>query len=175
MGSNGNLRPMATSLEHRSAFPTSADAVYPTLVDEAFLTERLRAIGGKGAALLAHSRVGEATEFTLRQGVDASRLPGAVRSLVGGDLVVEREERWRPAGARYAAVTRVSISGVPGEINGEARLGDHGDGSLLVVRAQVRVGIPLVGGKLEKVIVEQVGKLLSAEAEFAETWLAERA
>jgi hypothetical protein len=175
MGSNGNLRPMATSLEHRSAFPAPADAVYPTLVDEAFLTERLRAIGGKGAALLAHDRVGESVEFTLRQGVDASRLPGAVKTMVGGDLVVEREERWQPDGARYAAVIRVSITGVPGEIQGQARLGDHGEGSLLVFRAQVRVGLPLVGGRLEKVVVEQVGKLLSTEAEFAETWLAERA
>ncbi|OLF15810.1 DUF2505 domain-containing protein [Actinophytocola xanthii] len=166
---------MATSLEHRSAFTAPADAVYPTLVDEAFLTERLRSIGGKGAALLAYDRVGESVEFTLRQGVEASRLPGAVKAVLGGDLVVEREERWRSDGPRYAAVTRVSIAGTPAEIQGQARLGDHGEGSLLVVRAQVRVGVPLVGGRLEKVVVEQVGKLLAAEAEFAESWLAERA
>ncbi|HEX2130515.1 MAG TPA: DUF2505 domain-containing protein [Actinophytocola sp.] len=166
---------MARSLEHRSTYPEPVATVYSTLVDEGFLTDRLRAIGGKGAALLDHSRAGDAVTFTLRQGVDAERLPSAVRSVLGGDLVVERTERWRPDGPRYAADTRVSISGVPGSIQGQSRLGEHGGESLLVVRAEVRVSIPLVGGKLEKVVVEQVTKLLATEAEFAEKWLAERA
>jgi hypothetical protein len=174
MGSNGNLRRMATSLEHRSPFPAPVSTVYPTLVDEAFLRARLNEIGGKDAALLEHTRSGDEVAFTLRQGVEAARLPGAVRSIIGGDLVVERTERWRPDGERYAATTRVTINGVPGEIRGQSRLGDHRDGSLLVVRAEVRVSIPLVGGKLEKVVAEQVGKLLATEAEFAEKWLAER-
>lgn len=173
MGSNGNLRRMATSLEHRSAFPTPAGKVHSTLVDEAFLRARLRAIGGKGAALLDHKRSGDEVAFTLRQGVDAARLPSAARSLLRGDLIVEREERWRPDGDRYAATTKVTINGVPGDLRGQSRLGDQRDGSLLVVRAEVRVSIPLVGGKLEKVVAEQVTKLLTIESEFTEKWLVE--
>lgn len=174
MGSNGNLRRMASSLEHRSAFTAPVDAVYSTLVDEAFLRARLREIGGKDAALLKHDRTGDTVAFTLRQGVDAARLPGAVRSVLGGDLVVQRAERWQPDGQRYAAETEVTISGVPGSIRGRARLGAKDGGSLYVTRAEVRVSIPLVGGKLEKVVVEQVTRLLATEAEFTEKWLAER-
>lgn len=173
MGSNGNLRRMATSLEHRSAFPAPAATVFATLVDEAFLRARLREIGGKDAALLRHTRTGDAVTFTLRQGVDAARLPSAARSLLRGDLVVEREERWRPDGERFAAATSVTITGVPGEIRGQSRIGDQRDGSLLVVRAEVRVSIPLVGGKLEQVVAGQVTKLLATESEFTEKWLAE--
>jgi hypothetical protein len=58
---------------------------------------------------------------------------------------------------------------VPGEIKSRSRLA----GGELVITAEVRVGIPLVGGKLEGVIAEQVGKLLAAESEFAGKWLAE--
>jgi hypothetical protein len=165
---------MASSLEHRSTFPVPATVVYSTLVDEAFLTERLRTIGGKGAALLDHSRTGDRTVFRMRQGVDASRLPGAVRSILNGDLVVEREERWEPAGAEYSGTSAVSISGVPGEIRGRSRVAPRGDGTELVITAQVKVSIPLIGGKLEKVVAEQVGKLLATEAEYAEKWLAGR-
>jgi len=175
MGSNGNLRRMASSLEHRSSFPAPVTTVYPTLVDEAFLRARLEEIGGKGAALLSYDHTGETVAYRLRQGVDAARLPGAVRSILGGDLVVERSERWRPDGQRFASDSEVVINGVPGSIRGQSRLGDHGGGSVLVVRAEVRVSIPLVGGKLEKVVAEQVTKLLAAESEFAEKWLAERA
>jgi len=165
---------MPTSLEHRSTFAVAADVVFQTLVDEAFLAQRLRDIGGKNAALLDHSRDGERVTFRMRQGVDASRLPGAIRSMLNGDLVVEREERWQPEGDAYAGTSRVSITGVPGEIHGRQRIAAAGAGSTYVVTAQVRVGIPLIGGKLEKVVAEQVEKLLAAEGEYADKWLAGR-
>jgi Protein of unknown function (DUF2505) len=173
MGSNGNLRLVSSSLEHRSTFPAPVATVYPILVDEAFLQARLREIGGKGAALLEHTRTGDRVAYRLRQGVEAARLPGAIRSLIGGDLVVERTERWRPDGARFAADSEVTIGGVPGSIRGESRLGDHSGGCVLAIRAEVRVSIPLVGGKLEKIVAEQVTKLLATESEFTEKWLAE--
>jgi hypothetical protein len=161
---------MSSRLEHRSTYPAPVDVVYSTLVDEAFLTERLQAIGGKGAALLSHRREGDRAAFTLRQGVDGDRLPSAVRSILKGDLVVEREERWKAEDDGYLAISKVSITGVPAEIRSRSRLVAAG----LTVLAEVRVGIPLIGGKLEKVVAEQVEKLLAAEAEFAEKWLAER-
>ncbi len=165
---------MSSRLEHRSTYPAPVDVVYSTLVDEAFLTERLQAIGGKGAALLSHRREGDRAAFTLRQGVDGDRLPSAVRSILKGDLVVEREERWKAEdsaeGGGYMAISKVSIAGVPAEIRSRSRLVEAG----LTVQAEVRVNIPLIGGKLEKVVAEQVEKLLAAEAEFAEKWLAER-
>ncbi len=174
MGSNGNLRRMATSLEHRSTFAAAADETYRTLVDKAFLTDRLRDIGGKDATLLDHAQSGERVTFRMRQGVDAARLPGAVRSILNGDLVVEREERWQPESGAYAGTSRVTITGVPGDIQGRSRIAGTGADATLVITAQVKVSIPLIGGKLEKVVAEQVGKLLAAEAEYAEKWLAER-
>lgn len=161
---------MSSRLEHRSTYPAPVDTVYSTLVDEAFLTERLKAIGGKNAALLSHRREGDRAAFTLRQGVDAGRLPSAVRSILKGDLVVEREEKWKAEDDGYASIGKVTITGVPAEIRSRGRLVEAG----LTVQAEVRVGIPLIGGKIEKSVAEQVSKLLAAEAEFAEKWLAER-
>jgi uncharacterized protein DUF2505 len=170
MGSNGNLPFMPSRFEHRATFAASVETVYSTLVDEAFLTARLKDIGGKGAALLDHRTSDDSVDIKLRQGVDAQQLPGAVRSILSGDLVVEREERWR---GREAA-GRATINGVPAEIRSRSRLAANGNGTELVVSAEVRVGIPLIGGKIEKVVAEQVTKLLTAESEYAEKWLAER-
>jgi hypothetical protein len=171
MGSNGNLPFMPSRFEHRATFAAPVDDVLATLVDEAFLTARLRDIGGKSAALLEHGTSGDTVAFRLRQGVDASHLPGAVRSIISGDLVVEREERWR--GAESAG--RATINGVPAQITSRGRLSGRGDGAELVIQAEVKVGIPLIGGKIEKAVAEQVTKLLATEAEYAEKWLAERA
>ena len=166
---------MATSLEHRSTFAADAAVVYDTLVDEAFLTERLRDIGGKHAALLEHSRNGDEAVFRMRQGVDSAKLPSAVRAILNGDLVVEREERWRLESELYTGISIVTITGVPGEIKARTRITGKDSSATLVTSAQVKVNIPLIGGKLEKVVAEQVGKLLAAEAEYAEKWLAGRA
>jgi hypothetical protein len=162
---------MSTRFEHRATFSSPAGTVHSTLVDRAFLEERLRVLGGKGAALTAHDVSGDEVTLRLRQGVDADRLPGAVKAILKGDLIVEREERW----SGRSSTGRATISGVPGEINSRTTLTDRGDGCELVTAAEVRVGIPLIGGKLEGVIAEQVGKLLAAESEFTGTWLAQRA
>lgn len=162
---------MPSRFEHRASFPAPVDTVYSTLVDEAFLSARLRDIGGKAAALLEHVTSDDGATIRLRQGVDAQRLPGAVRSILSGDLVVEREERWRG----HESTGRATISGVPAEIRSQGRLVSRGDGTELVTSAEVKVSIPLIGGKIEKVVAEQVTKLLAAEAEYAEKWLAEHA
>ena len=109
MGSNGNLPFMPSRFEHRATFAAPADDVFSTLVDEAFLTARLRDIGGKSAALLDHEKSGDTATFRLRQGVDASKLPSAVRSILNGDLVVDREERWRG----HESAGMASFNGVP--------------------------------------------------------------
>jgi Protein of unknown function (DUF2505) len=170
MSTNGNLPFMPSRFEHRATFPAPADTVYSTLVDEAFLTARLRDIGGKGAALLDHQTSDDTATYRLRQGVDAKHLPSAVRSILSGDLVVEREERWRG----HESAGRATINGVPAEIKSRSRLVPNGDDTQLVTEAEVKVSIPLIGGKIEKVVAEQVTKLLAAEAEYAEKWLAGR-
>ena len=170
MGTNGNLPFMPSRFEHRATFAAGVDTVHATMVDEAFLTARLKDIGGKGAALLEHRTSDDGVDLRLRQGVDAQKLPGAVRSILAGDLVVEREERWRG----HEATGRASINGVPAEIRSRSRLASHGSGTELVVTAEVKVGIPLIGGKIEKSIGEQVVKLLANEAEFTGQWLARR-
>jgi hypothetical protein len=171
MSINGNLPFMPSRFEHRASFAAPVDTVHATLVDEAFLTARLRDIGGKGAALLDHRTSEDGVAVRLRQGVDAQQLPGAVRSILSGDLVVEREERWRG----HESAGRATINGVPAEISSRGRLTPRGAGTELVVSAEVKVSIPLIGGKIEKVVAEQVTKLLAAEAEYAEKWLAEHA
>jgi hypothetical protein len=171
MGSNGNLPFMPSRFEHRASFPAPVDTVYSILVDEAFLAARLRDIGGKGAALLNHITTDDGAAYKLRQGVDANRLPSAVKSILNGDLIVEREEQWRG----HESSGRATISGVPAEIRSRGRLTRQGESAELLVSAEVKVSIPLIGGKIEKIVAEQVTRLLAAEAEYAEKWLAERA
>lgn len=165
---------MARRIEHRSRSRWAATTVYTTLIDSAYLTERLAKLGGTGARLTDHSQGPDGARYTLRHGVEAQNLPPAVRTLLGGDLMIDRVETWRPDPAGgYAGTTSVTIPGMPGELGGAMRLTDMEAGSALALDGSVRIPIPLVGGKIEETVAEQISKLLDSEHAFTENWLAQ--
>lgn len=164
---------MARRIEHHTTSPHSAEAVFGAMVDETYLRDRLAAIGGNNAELVTYSSGGGKTSYQLKQGVPAEHLPSMAKSLLGGDLVIQRVESWTEAGC--SGTVEVTLNGVPGRLDGTFALTPNGSGSKLTLNGQVKVSIPLMGGKLEGVIAEQVIVLLDKESEFTSEWLANRA
>jgi hypothetical protein len=167
---------MSRQIDFRSVSPYTADEVYATMVDPDYLRARLERIGGPGAALLAHSADVNGAHYRLRLGLDGKDLPSVVRAVLSGDVTIERDERWtRQDSGRYVGDVDVAIPGAPASATGAMRLRDLPDGgSELSVRADVRVSVPLIGGKIEGVVGEQVQRLLAAETAFTQTWLGTR-
>jgi hypothetical protein len=167
---------MATSIEHLTSFSARADSVYSAQVDPAFLQDRLKAVGGPQTELLGQQLSEGGVTVRLRQGVPAGQLPSAVRTFLSGDLVVARKEIWRGVGdGEFEGRLRATIPGVPGEITARTLVADLVEGGCeWVTTAQIRVGIPLLGAKVENLLAEQVRKLMAAETEFTGTWLASR-
>jgi hypothetical protein len=165
---------MSRQIDFRSVSPHTADEVYATMVDPAYLRARLEQIGGPGAGLLEHTADVQGARYRLRLGLDAKDLPSMVRSVLPGNLTIERDERWtRQDSGRYVGDVDVTIPGAPASATGGMRLRDLPDGgSELNVRADVRVSVPLIGNKIEGVVGEQVQRLLAAETAFTEAWLA---
>ncbi|SDL60656.1 Protein of unknown function [Lentzea albidocapillata subsp. violacea] len=161
---------MARRIEHHTTSPHSAEKVYGAMVDETYLRDRLAAIGGKDAQLVTYSSTGEKTSYQLKQGVPAEHVPSAVKAALGGDLVIQRTETW----AAGAGTVEVAVNGVPGRLEGSFTVLDNGSGSKLTLSGEVKVSIPFLGGKIEKLIAEQVAVLLDKENEFTSQWLANR-
>jgi len=166
---------VARRIEHRANSRWDADRVHATLVDPAFLADRLAALGGTGATLVEHEVTDGQVSYRLRHGIPAEKIPSVVRPLLGSGLVIERIETWRADGpGRYTGTMRADTSGLPGDLGGVMTLADLPEGgSVLAVDGEVKVNIPLVGGKVEDVVAEQVRRLLASEADFALNWLAE--
>jgi hypothetical protein len=165
---------MSRQIDFRSVSPHTADEFYATMVDPDYLRARLERIGGPGADLLEHSADVQGARFVVRQGIEAEDLPSVVRGVLPGNLTIERNERWtRQDSGRYAGKVDVTIHGAPASATGGMRLRDLPDGgSELNVRANAQVSVPLIGGKIEGVIAEQVQRLLTAETAFTQDWLA---
>jgi hypothetical protein len=165
---------MSRQIDYRATSQYPADEVYATMADPDYLCARLQQIGGPGAELLEHTADTSGARYRLRHGLDAKDLPPAVRSVLSGNVTIERTERWtRQDSGRYLGDVQVAIPGTPGSAEGGMRLRDTPDGgSELQVRVDVTVQVPLLGGKIEGVVAEQVQKLLAAESAFTQQWLA---
>jgi len=109
----------------------------------------------------------------MRQGIDAEFLPPVVKRITPNGVIIERTETWR-AGTPYRGTIAAQVNGMPGTLDGGSTLTDTATGSTLSFDARIKVSIPLVGGKIEAVIADQLGQLLRAESRFTARWLENR-
>lgn len=167
---------MPHPIDYRSRLQYPASDVYAVMTDPEFLRARLDRLGGPGATLLEHRADADGAHYRVRHGLDTKDLPPVVRSLLAGDIVIERSETWKPRDdGDYAGDVDVLIKGTPASAAGGMRLRDlDAGGSELQVSARTQVDVPLFGGKIEAVVAEQVQRLLAAESAFTAEWLARR-
>jgi hypothetical protein len=170
---------MPRRIEHRHLTAASAEAVAEVLADEAYLRARLERLGGEGARLLEHRKREGEIAYRSRQGVGVERLPTVARALLAGDLVVSREETLRRERPGYwVGVVKAVVIGAPVTVDGEQILSDVDDSgadgsSMLAIDVQLNVRIPLMGGTIERLVSDQLRRLLVAEAQFTDEWLAD--
>jgi len=165
---------MSRQSEYRSTSRFSADRIYAVMVDPDYIRTRLATIGGKDATLLEHTATADGARFRVKQGLESKDLPPMVRNFLSGDIVIDRTETWtRKEPGRYEGEAQVAIKGTPAGAVGGMRLRDlDAASSELVVRTDVTVKVPIIGGKIESVVAEQVKELLRMETEFTLEWVA---
>lgn len=98
-------------------------------------------------------------------------IPSFATKFVGDEITIVQTEQWTTAD--HGDIT-VEIPGKPGDMTGTARLRESGGTTTETVDLTVKVGIPLVGGKLEGLIGDLLLKALKAENAVGRRWLAER-
>ena len=170
---------MPRSFEMAVEYQAGVEQVHRALRDEHYWLARLTDSGADDYALDAitvdeHGGVDVVTTQTVR----ADRLPGMVTQFHRGDLSFVREEVWTPVHAGQTAATiNGSIRGAPTSLSGTAVLAsaDDGSGSRLEFTVSVEVRVPLVGGKIESFIGNQLVDLIIAEQRFTTMWITENA
>lgn len=171
---------MARRIEHSLDYAASVAAVHAALVDEDYWHARVAAVGGAGATLDAVEATDGGISVRLTQRIAAEHLPSIVRKVKSGDLTVARTETWgRCADARAAGDFSVLIAGTPITMRGTHTL-SGGDGEsggdaqcTVATTGQAQVSVPLIGGKIEQVIAENITRLLELEHQFTAQWLAD--
>jgi hypothetical protein len=174
---------MPRSFDMSTDFRVSVEEVLRAFSEEQYWLARL-ADSGADDTTLDSMQIGGPSgddgsiDVITTQVLRSDRLPGVITQFHRGDLQIRREERWEPVtnGSATATVTG-SILDSPASLTGNAVLEPVAEtgGARMKLRATVQVNIPLVGGKLENFIGNQLVELLIAEQRFTTTWIGETA
>ncbi len=155
-------------VNHTLTYPgTTVDAVFAMLGDPTYR---------KAVADYQHvqdfacdiSPAGDGMEVRLEQAHGTDRIPSFARKLVGDEIRFVQEESWSSSSA---ADIHVTIPGKPGDMTGGATLSQSGDDVVEHVELAVKVSIPIVGGKVEGLVADFVGKAFAAENKVGVKWL----
>ena len=99
----------------------------------------------------------------------AQGIPGFAKRFVGDEIQLVQTEHWSDI---ETARVEVVIPGKPGQMTGTVALRESGGTTTETVEMEIRVSIPLVGGKIESLIADLLRKALKAENAVGRQYLA---
>lgn len=153
---------------HELTYDAPPADVHAMLADPEFREEVCDAQHGQDYTVSV-DRTGEAMSVVVEQKRPSDDLPGYARKLVGDLIHVRQSEDWSD---HDGAALDVAISGKPGRLTGTISLEGDDSGTVETVDGDLKVSIPVFGGKLEKLISDLLDAALDAEEEVGRAWLA---
>ena len=153
---------------HQMRYDAAPDDVAVMLADPAFRTkvcEAMRAVR-KDVSI---NGAGQGMKVVVDQTQPADGIPSFAKKFVGDEIRIVQREQWKDA---TSASLVVEIPGKPGDLNGGIDLATDGAGTVETVSGDLKVKIPMVGGKLEEMIAGLLSSALRAEERVGRAWLA---
>ena len=150
---------MSKRVRHDLVYDAPASEVLAMLHDPAFREEVCDATG-----VLRHkvsvTENADATAVVIEQVQTAQGIPSFAKKFVGDEIEIVQKENWTDASH---ADVEVTIPGKPGHMRGTANLVESGGTTTEQVDLEIKVNIPLVGGKIEGLIADMLLSALKVE------------
>jgi hypothetical protein len=164
---------MAKKLTETMTFDATCADVFAMMTHEDYVAKKIEGTGGSDATI---NVVKQGSDVVVEAGRNLpAQVPSFMKSFVGDAIRVDEVDRWSPAddlGARTAQVT-INFAGTPASATGTLDLRPASDGAEVIVNFDVKASVPLVGGKIEGVIVEQISRAIRKENEIGVEWLSQ--
>jgi len=158
---------MSTSFSHELTYDAPLADVAAMLADPAFrekVCDALHAI----SRTVTITGTTESGSVAIDYSQAAAGIPSFARKIVGDTIDIVQREQW----SAHRAALDITIPGKPGDMKGTITLTERGGTTVETVTVEIRVGVPLIGGKLERLIEEILVKALRKENQVGREWLA---
>lgn len=163
---------MATKISNTDRYAGTPEHLLDMMRSEDYWPAKYRALGGQDFTLEEFTKDGDRLSVTSRRVVPAD-LPNFAKKIVGDKTIVVQTERWRKDGTGYLCDFDVTLEKVPAGMTGWMKIVAIGESeSDWILEYTIKVGIPLIGGKLEGVMKGETEASLKTEFAFNSSWLA---
>lgn len=152
---------------HELSYDASPAEVFEMLADPAFREKVGEALDVVSAAITLE-RDGDGFTLTNDQVQRTEGLPSFAKKIAGDTTRVIQTEEWPAA---TGGTLRIDAVGKPTSMAGTIELVPDGQGTVEVVELEIKAKVPLIGGKLENLMAEQVRDGMDTERQVGMAWL----
>jgi len=152
---------------HENHYDASVEDVVSLQTDQAYrssLRSRTRSAGHE----VTVTEEGGTTVVLVDQRLKTEGIPSFAQKLVGDTIQLKQREEWTGNRATF----ELTIPGKPGHLRGTVTVEPDGEGAVERLDGEAKASIPLVGGKIEKLLVDLVSASLDRSQARAAAWLA---
>lgn len=153
---------------HELTYEASPAEVFEMLADPAF-REAACAAQDVISAEVHLERDGNGFSLTIDQEQRTDDLPGFARAFAGDSTRAIQREEWEDT---TGGTLHIDAPGKPSDVRGTITLRPEGSSTREIVELEVKVRVPLIGGKLEKLLADRITAGMDAEHGVGTAWLA---
>ena len=149
-----------------------AKTVMKMYSDKAFFERKYKELGAWDIEVLEHSKSDKAFRIKCRfQIKNDAPLPDFAKKFLGESMSVTQTDTWDLV--RMTGHIDTELKGTPVKVSADMALKDQGAGSVNEMKWNVSCGIPLIGGKLESVVGNDIQGKSKTDAKITAKILAD--
>ncbi len=164
---------MARRIDYSARYTChTAEPVYSALTSRDYWEARVEEMRKYSPNHVVDFSVGNSgIELVLQHILPRSELPEIAQTIIRKDMVITRKESYSAFGDEVTGKSEASIPAGPGSLTGTMRLFPTELGCTLRTSSEAKVYIPMIGPKLEQLMLVNLIDLFRAEAEVTQAWL----
>lgn len=162
-------------LELSQDYPTSLDQLLATFSNPEYPERKYKSLGATSVKLLKFESSPKLIEVDLERTtpIPADKVPDWARKFIGGEQTLRHQTKWdRSSPTTVDAVLNVIPANLPVKIEGTGKIVQlSAQQTRLTLQFEIRCKVPLIGGKVETLFVEQVRNSLADDHAFTLKYL----
>lgn len=158
--------------EQLQDYAKPAETLLRMFADRQYYERKYQALGYRAVTVLEHEAQGQSFRIKVRFQAEAKLpLPAIARRFVSGTQTIVQEDRWDFAQRKGQLL--IDIQGLPIKVSAATHLRDTPHGAVNVLNWDVRCAVPLIGTKLEEVMLAELWARAVADLEASQKLVAD--
>ena len=160
---------MATEILIEDRFDCSPQDLYDLLSDNGFDDGLMKSLQ-MGKELISESKQADGVQYKIRL-TNPDEIPAIAKKFTGDHLSYIETRKWTNSNLGNTWVIEPEVKGAKVEAKGVTEIIAEGSGCVRRTKGSVSVSLPLIGKKIEEMVLDSIQKTFKQNAEYCRNYL----